>query len=342
MITFTLVTLAFILVSHVITTRRNTGETRRGASHAHHLPQPSRLPILIPVGDRPQYLRRVLDALSRVQDIEKSLLVFSLDRRVREVEDLIRGIRFTNVITLFHTRPFLGLPAFFWDSGHATSSNIFFLLNFAFSGTGARAAVVLEDDVLPSPDFLNYFEWASEHLLKDERVMTVSGYNINSRAYPEAGRHPRHHPYDMVLDRKEGRDNFTGWGWAIPRAVWFRIRKSWSFINWDIRLDRIMQAQGLVSYKPVLGRTIHIGMQQGINFTESEQNPKWMDLFISNEIRGYDQPPNLLATDPFIPPHEDRKDERPIPNERTRNRRRRWWLLAAACLIICLEFFLLF
>lgn len=341
MATLIVLTLAYLLVSYVLTQVHNNREIHEAKGHLRHLPRSFTLPILMPVGDRPHYLRQVLEALSNVKDIEKSLLVVSQDMRGREVTDLIRAIRFTNVVILHHTRPFLGLPSFFWDSAHATSSNIFFLLEFAFSNTDARAAIVLEDDVVPSPDFLNYFEWATEHLLADDRVMTVNSFNIHSRVFPEKGYHPQHHPYDMVLNRHGGRDIFTGWGWAISRPMWFRVRKGWSFINWDIQLDKTMQALGLISYKPVLGRAIHIGMQQGINFTESEQNPKWMDLFISDEIRSYDQPPNLLTADPFIPPFEDRKPDGPIHNERTRNRCRRWCLLGAICLMTCLELFLL-
>ncbi|UCG07595.1 MAG: hypothetical protein JSV83_02795, partial [Desulfobacterales bacterium] len=113
-------------------------------------------------------------------------------------------------------------------------------------------------------DFLNYFNWAFQHILKDESVLSVTGFNINSRICPIQAFHPQNHPYDMIHNRERGWDKFTGWGWGITKAKWLQTKKYWSFMNWDIGLDKTQRKLSLKSFKPVLGRVKNIGMQ-GIN-----------------------------------------------------------------------------
>lgn len=43
-----------------------------------------------------------------------------------------------------------------------TAANVFYLLRFAMDYMGARAAIVLESDLVLSPDGLDYFQWAYE------------------------------------------------------------------------------------------------------------------------------------------------------------------------------------
>lgn len=341
MITFLVLTVAGLAVAGMVTHRHNAAEVRRGLERARALgvgpgargagrPHGSggRIPILMPVCGRPHYLRQVLDALSRVRGIEKAILVVSQDGRDAEVSALVAGIRFADVIVLRHRRPFLGVFVFFWDGLHAVSTHIRHLLDFAFEGLGATHAIVLEDDIVPSPDFLRYFEWACRHLLRDDRTLSVTGFNIHSRTSPDHGFDPREHPHEMVENREGGRPKFTGWSWAIGAAMWRRIRREWSDLSWDTRLDEVQTRLGLVSYKPVLARVKNIGMQGGINFTEPEESPKWTALVLAEGPLEDAPPPRLLPDDPARPAWEETPSAGPIRNQRQRTRARRLWLAA--------------
>ncbi len=331
-----------LLIAAVFTRRRNAGETRRALEKVHlHGRTAGRIPILMPVCGRPHYLRQVLASLAQVKDIDKVLLVISQDGRNPEVSALISAISCTEVIILRHARPFLGIFTFFLDSLHAVSANIRFLLDFAFVGIDSPYAIVLEDDLVCAPDFFYYFSWVSRHILADERVLSVTGFNIHSRISPEQNYDPRNRPYDMIENREEGRPKFTGWSWAITGAMWWRIRKDWSLLGWDTGLDKTQRKLGLVSYKPALGRVRNIGMQGGINFTETDENPKWTDVMIAENIHLYERAPILFATDPVLPPLRDLPPVRPIPNERARTRNRRLWLLALAAVAAAVECLLL-
>ena len=328
---FLILILFCLLVACVLAQWRNAGEIRRGAKQFHSRGGAEGLtPVLMPVCGRPHYLRRVLDALANVDGIEKTIVVISQDGRDPEVSALIAEIRFTKVIILKHARPFGGIFCYFWDSLHAVSANIRFLLDFAFKEMGAGCAIVLEDDILPSPDFFRFFSWASRHVLSHETVLSVTGFNLHSRPSPEHGYDPRNYPYDMIENREDGKPKFTGWSWAITAPMWQRVRKHWSSLSWDIELDKTQRKLGLVSYKPVLGRVRNIGMQGGINFTEAEDNPKWTGMVVAEKGLSGDLLPRFLAADPVVPSFRDVPPSRPVPNERTRTRFRR----LALCVIV--------
>jgi hypothetical protein len=299
-------------------------------------------PILMPVYGRPHYLKSVLGALARVRDIDKTILIISQDGNNPEVTALIRQIKFTRTIIIRHTRPFLGVQAFFWDSLMAASTNIHFMLEFVFRQTPAKGAIVLEDDIVPSVDFLNYFQWTFARILSGEKVLSVTGFNIDSRVMPGINYHPQDYPYDLVENRENGRTKFTGWSWGITRDKWLQVRKHWSFTSWDIGLDKLQRKLGLISYKPVLGRAKNIGMQGGINFTEAEDNPKWHDIFIATKENDYREEPRVRINIDSLEPSYTEGYPQACSNEKTRTYKNRLWLLALVLLMSILEYYILY
>ncbi|PTX91655.1 hypothetical protein [Opitutus sp. ER46] len=337
MITLLALAAALLLVTGIWTRLCNAREFQRGLRLFRQGDQRPALPILLPAFGRPQYLRAVLDSLSRVEGIDQTVLVLSQDGSNPEVAALIRDVKFTRVIALRHTRPFCGLLCQIWDGTHAVSTHIHFLLRFALEGMQAPAAIVVEDDIVVSPDFLRFFEWCLTHVLADDRVLSVSTFNLHSRPDPATGYDPRAHPYALIRNTRDGQDAFPGWGWAITRRQWLRVRATWSFLNWDLKLDETQRQLGLRCYKPALARSRTIGMQGGVNFTELENNPKWAGILLNDEPLAYAAAPALHEADLATPPCVDLKPAAPLPNGLSRNRARRLTLLAAAAVIIVLE-----
>ena len=337
MITLTLL-LLLLTIAWFATRAANRAAARNGLRRFRTLNASGkrRVPILIPVCNRPHYLAQVIEALSQMDGVDETVLIVSRDGRDPEVRDLVHGIAFTETIVLDHTRPLLGLVRPLWDSEHAITSQIRFLLDFALNRLRMDGAVVLEDDVVPSKDAYRYFLWAFDHILNRAGCMTVTGHNLLSRADREQGFDPRDHPYALVRYRDGGRDAFSGWGWAITHDAWQRVGRPWPLMNWDLRLSQTQHRLGMVSYKPVLARTQHIGME-GINFTETPDNPKWRDMVLSSGVSGYDREPVLLDRDPVPPRVVDTGRAGAPPNERTRNRWRRRVVLAAVSALILLE-----
>jgi hypothetical protein len=342
MVTFIIILIGYLFVSSIIVKYRNAREMEKAMAAIRQIQQPCPYPILMPVYGRPHYLNKVLNALAQVKDIDKTILIISQDGSNPEVAALIRQIHFTHTVIIQHTRPFLGILAYFWDSLVAASTNIHFLLEFTFSKTPARGAIVLEDDLVPSEDFFNYFRWAFEHILTGEKVLSVTGFNLDSRVVPETNYHPQNYPYDLVENKENDRAKFSGWSWSITGDQWRQVRKRWSFTSWDIGLDALQRKLGLISYKPVLGRVRNIGMQGGINFTEAEDNPKWRDIFIAGQSYDYPTAPRLHEKDDFVKLSYAEEKQRLYPNEKTRTLRNRLWLVAAVGILAVAEWYILF
>ena len=58
--------------------------------------------LVIQVHSRMEYLSLLIESLSRVQNIENSLLIFSHDLYVPQLNDAIRNIDFARVMQIFY------------------------------------------------------------------------------------------------------------------------------------------------------------------------------------------------------------------------------------------------
>ncbi|PKN76229.1 MAG: hypothetical protein CVU52_05620, partial [Deltaproteobacteria bacterium HGW-Deltaproteobacteria-10] len=330
----------YLLASSIIVKLRNAREIEKAAAAIRTLGKSYAYPILMPVYGRPHYLQEGLTALAQVKDIDKTILIISQDGHNPEVTKLIGQISFTQTFIIQHTRPFLGILAYFWDSLVAASTNIHFLLEFTFGKTEAQGAIVLEDDIVPSVDFYNYFRWTFAHVLTNKKVLSVTGFNIDSRVLPGEKYSPQDCPYDLMENRENSRAKFTGWSWGITKEKWLQVRKQWSFTSWDIGLDELQGRLGFISYKPVLARVKNIGMQGGINFTEAEDNPKWRDIYLSGETYDYNELPRFRRNNDFVAVPFAGGQPMPGINEKTRTRKNRLWLLAIIALLAIAECYL--
>ena len=212
------------------------------------------LVILMPVCSRPRYLKRVLTELSSAAAIERTLVIFSQDGADPEITHLISEWKAGPSVSVQHYRPFLGILCYFWDSLHAAGANIHFLLTLASRHTLAKGFIVLEDDIVPSRDFILYYDWIFRHVLTSRDVMSVTAFNLDSRTAPSEEYDPKDHVYELVEDLDEGEPKFTGWSWAVTREMWQRIRTKWSFRSWDLNLNRVMGEMGMSAMKPVSGQ----------------------------------------------------------------------------------------
>ena len=66
-----------------------------------------------------------------------------------------------------HLVSFMGIPSLFARTDAPTAGNVYSLLSLAFDYARVADAIVLESDLVPSPDFYGYMKWASAHLHSD-------------------------------------------------------------------------------------------------------------------------------------------------------------------------------
>jgi hypothetical protein len=178
---------------------------------------------------------------------------------------------------MWHTQPYGNILQSVWKSDAPTAANVKHLLTLAFEYLQSPGAIVIESDILPSPDFYRYFQWAAYHTthssLLAQRTFTVNGYHHESVEGAD--------PYAMSVDRY----GFTVWGWFCPATSWPIVSAGWTWYhNWDITMEGIRRKpdnQRVLSLTPLVSRVKNIGMK-GINFKGGtpEEEAQWLGLHI--------------------------------------------------------------
>jgi hypothetical protein len=105
-------------------------------------------------------------------------------------------------------------------------------------------AVVLEDDIVTSPYFLEFMNAALERYRDDERVAAISGY------LP---------PFDTVLPETFFQRDAECWGWATWKRAWERFNPDGAALLGELRrrgLLRFFDQGGTASYVNMLRRQI--------------------------------------------------------------------------------------
>ena len=198
------------------------------------------------------------------------------------------------------------------DNGIATAIDWF----FAHEAEG----IVLEDDMLPHPDFFPFAEALLERYRDDKRIGLVSGLTLLS-ANPSAGASYAFSRY------------FHMWGWATWRRVWAgqdrtladwpdarrqRVventldRRPWGVRHWnrafargwraknsawDTALQLSLWRRGLVSIVPATNLVTNIGFGAGATFTTGPM-PGFMRRAVPRAMTWPLRHPARIAADP--------------------------------------------
>jgi hypothetical protein len=203
---------------------------------------------------RPDYTRRVIDALVACDGIADYLVTFHVEPG------------YPAVLELAHEAPFDNKRIVENNSLLGCGDNIYSALDDAFRF--ADYVVLLEDDVVPAADCMRYFEWARRRYRDDPQVFSVSTYS-RSVPPPELYYRVRRVPW------------FNCWGWATWADRWAEMRAQWDFSpgeSWDIRVNQ-MRGQR-VQIEPHLARSQNIGAEQGAHCP----SPDWHRQNVLNEF----------------------------------------------------------
>lgn len=222
--------------------------------------------MLMIVHGRPEQLNRTLHSLYAVRGFSKDRLFVSQDGHDPNVSALIRqeGLKLA-----VHDD---NLPEYFddmqkWQIAAARIALHYkWSLERAFSAFDAEAPgfIILEDDLLFSPDFLDYFHSVAPLLEDDRSLWLASAWNDNGFEH-------------LVHDTKAlHRTTFMpGLGWLMPRRVWEEeLVHRWSGdiehqltsnkpfqLNWDHWLRDEERHHGREVVYPQVPRVFHNGTQ---------------------------------------------------------------------------------
>lgn len=163
-------------------------------------------PIILFVYNRLEHTKKTVEALKLNKlALESSLFIFSdgykneIDRKnVEAVRNFISTISGCKEIKITLRDKNLGL-ADSVISGVAEVINKF------------GKAIVLEDDIVTSPNFLKFMNEALDFYEKDERIFSISGYNFPIKI-------PKSYGHKIYISPRP-----SSWGWATWKDRWDKV-----------------------------------------------------------------------------------------------------------------------
>ncbi len=209
--------------------------------------QPSSTAILILVYNRVKYFRQCIAALQALPEFHRYKLIVSQDGNDVQMTNAVDEAKASlpNMLHIQHAHP----PKPFEEAGvlFFIASHYKFALDSVFR-MGLSHVIVLEDDLLVSPDFLRMFEALAPILDKDSSIMCISSFNDNGFSH-------LHLPPNMFM-----RTNyFPGLGWMMRSDVWRELSPKFPQEAWDHWMRTDSQHRGRDCIIPYLSRNKNIG-----------------------------------------------------------------------------------
>ncbi|CAM9621487.1 unnamed protein product [Pylaiella littoralis] len=222
--------------------------------------------LLIICANRPEYLKRALDAVAEYHPGSSRgtgysiPVVISQDGSSQQVEDVISQFKDSmagraHVIHIRHTPPPRETRPYFKLSAHYkwALSQVFDELDLdSYDSASKDKTIILEEDLEIAPDFFEYFSATAPLLDSDETLMAVSAWNDNGQA--------DHVKNNEALFRS---DFFPGLGWMLPRRLWDELAPEWPEAYWDDWLREPERRKERQFIRPEVCRTYHFGQKGG-------------------------------------------------------------------------------
>ena len=217
-----------------------------------YLASGQKIPIVLLTCNRPDQLTNTLKSLLAVRGVSKDNMLVSQDGAMQAVADVVRknGIKLLQNTDGLHLRGGAAV-----DGAERIARHYKFSLTAAFemfkTPLEAPAIIIVEDDLLFSPDFYEYLASTAPILEKDPTTFVVSAWNDNGFKGRVGD------PY--ALKRTE---YFPGLGWLLPRALYKNeLESRWPNQHWDHWLRSIEVHGTREIVYPEVPRTFHNGIQ---------------------------------------------------------------------------------
>ena len=205
-----------------------------------------KIPIVMMTCNRAELLKRTLASLFSVNGVTKANVVVLQDGNNVEVATVVKE----HGLKLDQHEPSVQYQRA--DGATRIAMHYKYALSRAFElFPNAPAVIVVEDDLLFSPDFLDYFEHVAPILDVDESAFLVSAWSDNGYKGKVDD------PY--ALRRTEF---FPGLGWLLPRRLYLgELEAKWPTAHWDhwLRSEPINRGREIIY--PQVPRTFHNGIR---------------------------------------------------------------------------------
>jgi hypothetical protein len=215
------------------------------------LQQGKKIPIAILTSNRPDMLENSIKSLLNARGTNPANMVIFQDGEATRNQEIAKrhGIRLVE-----HTNSLLGNKnkRSYMDGAARIAMHYKFSLSKAFDiFLDAPCLIIVEDDLLFSPDFYEYFHKIAPALENDPSLFLISAWNDNGFKGKVSD------PY--ALRRTEF---MPGLGWLLPRTLYKNeLEVKWPNAHWDHWLRSVEQHKGREIVYPEVPRTFHNGIK---------------------------------------------------------------------------------
>lgn len=171
-------------------------------------------PIVVFVYNRPIHTSKTLEALKNNYLSEKSnLYIFSDGPAKKEDKPAVNEVRkIIEKIKGFNNKEIV-----FRDQNFGLANNIISGVSDVINKF--ERVIVVEDDLVCSPYFLNYMNQLLAYFEQFENVFSITGFN-----YPQTALNiPLNYPYDVYFSPRP-----SSWGWGTWKNIWENV-------DWEVK-----------------------------------------------------------------------------------------------------------
>lgn len=191
----------------------------------------NKTPILMPMYNRPNYLIQTIDALRKCEGIS-NFFIITFEEPDELCSEIMDSVDFVDIIRNKNNEKF------------GINKNFEHLFKIALK---FEKFIVLEDDIVPEIDFLNYFNWAFDNTKSDDNIKTICAYSRSSDK----------DIYGTCIDNR-----FCPWGWGawtnkVKELIDFNLSEYHD--GYDVYIDEEFRKNGYNCLYPQISRVQNIG-----------------------------------------------------------------------------------
>ena len=242
-----------------------------------------KIPIVLLTYNRPELLEGTIQSLLAVRGVSTREIIVMQDGALADVTNICKKYNLEVVHNMQGVHLRGGIPL---DGGQRIARHFRYALSTAFDKRpDAPAVIIVEDDLILSPDFFEYFHAVAPLLELDSTLFLISAWNDNGF------KGNVHDPY--ALQRTEF---FPGLGWLLPRVLYkTELEEKWPKEHWDhwLRSPEINKYREIVY--PQIPRSFHNGIKGTFMNEEThnryfrniaynrDENISWKNYYVSEE-----------------------------------------------------------
>lgn len=192
-------------------------------------------PIVVFGFNRPDALRNTIDSLLHNKEAKFSDLYVFVDGpregKVGEKEKVDEVRKYVKSIKGFHT-----IHYSFSDINKGLANSIIYGVSKIVNEYGK--VIVIEDDLVLMPNFLNYINQGLDYYENNQEVMSICGHSCKIKT-------PNDYPYDAYFFTRS-----SSWGWGTWKDRWNLV--DWQLDNWNevvANRNAFVKSQGSDVYK---------------------------------------------------------------------------------------------